>query len=285
VGNLSSLYPKIHRLRTNAQEYGGVLDSQRDVTSIRLGEVLLLHRPLYGVFRIPSKTHLTDPATGFRLLNAMRIEPDETIAGYPARAVRHLMRKTLGRSITPRLVSEVLACTRRQAGAVLRSLEEEGWVCVVNDHLEPSLRGSALAQATAAKPLYRCTADRLVSELLDRVEAVNGDAKYAYTIETVVIFGSYLSQQERINDVDVGLQFLPRHAGDDQTRAEQQRRRSHGPEFRNRTIWAAWPKLEILKILQSRSRGLSIQEVTDMILNQSHIVVYESGKRRTRGNL
>ena len=113
----------------------------------------------------------------------MRIEPDQTIAGYPARLVRQLMRETLGRPITPRWVEEVLRCPHEQAIAVLRDLQDGGWVYAVGDHLEPSLRGSALAQATAAKPLNRATAERLVAELLDRVDVINREFKYAYRVE------------------------------------------------------------------------------------------------------
>jgi hypothetical protein len=43
--------------------------------------------------------------------------------------------------------------------------------------------------------------------------------------------------------------------------------------------WAAWPKIEILKFLKSRSRGLSIQEMADWVLNDApHIVVLRDGQ-------
>ena len=38
----------------------------------------------------------------------MRIAANETIAGYPALQIRQLMRETVGRSITPRYVREIL---------------------------------------------------------------------------------------------------------------------------------------------------------------------------------
>jgi hypothetical protein len=41
----------------------------------------------------------------------MRITVDQRIAGYPAVQIRKLMRETVGRSITPRYVREILQCS------------------------------------------------------------------------------------------------------------------------------------------------------------------------------
>ena len=190
------------------------------------------------------------------------------------------MRETLGRPVTVRWAREVLGCTRTDAEQALRALEEEGWICEVGDHLEPSLKGSALAQATAAKPLTRVKASRLVDEVLDRAETINRDSRYAYRVDKLVIFGSYLDPQARPNDVDIAVRLIPRYSSGRQDEAEQSRRRAHGPGFRNAFVWAAWPKLEIIRLLKSRSRGLSIQELSDWIEGQNHSILYEAGKRK-----
>ena len=210
----------------------------------------------------------------------MRIEANQVIAGYPARLVRQLMRETLGRPVTVRWASEVLGCTRSDAEQALQTLEKEGWICQVGDHLEPSLKGSALAQATAAKPLTRVTASRLVDEVLDRVATINRDSRYAYRVDKLVIFGSYLDPRARPNDVDIGVRLIARYSAGRQEEAEQSRRIAHGPGFRNTFVWAAWPKLEIMKFLKSRSRGLSIQELSDWIEGQNHSILYDAGKRK-----
>lgn len=138
----------------------------------------------------------------------MRIESSQTIAGYPARLVRQLMRETLGRPITERWVSEVLGCSREAAPQVLAALQREGWVTLVGDHVEPSLKGSALAQATALKPLTRATAERLISKLLLRATILNRQKKYAYKVEQIVVFGSYVRGETRPNDVDVAVRLV-----------------------------------------------------------------------------
>lgn len=133
----------------------------------------------------------------------MRIDKGQCIAGFPADKIRELMRETLGRAITTRSVSEALGCSHDDAPGVLAELERQGWVWRVRDHLEPSLKGSALAQATAAKALRRSTAERVVAELIARARALNEQKEFAYRLKELVLFGSYLNGSERVNDVDV----------------------------------------------------------------------------------
>jgi predicted nucleotidyltransferase len=187
------------------------------------------------------------------------------------------MRETLGRPITVRYVSEILGCSHDDAPGVLAELERQGWVCRVRDHFEPSLKGSALAQATAAKPLKRSTAERLVAELIARTRAVNEQKEFAYRVKELVLFGSYLNSSERVNDVDVAVRLHARWTGDAQRQAEQRRREARGCDFRNMSHWAIWPKLEVLQALKAHSRGLSLQEISDFIEEQTeHRVIYKA---------
>ena len=59
----------------------------------------------------------------------------------------------------------------------------------VRDHFEPSTKGSALAMATAAAPLRRETAERLIAAVVERAHAINADNKWAYRIGLLVLFG------------------------------------------------------------------------------------------------
>ena len=47
--------------------------------------------------------------------------------------------------------------------------------------------------------------------------------------------------------------------------------------FRNVLQWATWPRLEVYRYLRARSRGLSIHELEDWILQDAdHRVIYEA---------
>jgi hypothetical protein len=210
----------------------------------------------------------------------MRIESKQIVAGFPAVQIRRLMRETVGRSISPRCVREVLQCSESTAATVLVDLQREGLVVQVEDHLEPSLQGSALAQATAAKPLARGTAERLISGVVERARLINADDNWAYRVAMLVAFGSFVAGAERPNDVDVACRLKPRWQGAAQEKTEELRRSARDRRFRNTWECAAWPKLEVLSFLKSRSRGLSVQELDDWILKQKrHSIIYHDGQR------
>jgi hypothetical protein len=204
----------------------------------------------------------------------VRISPDEKIAGYRALQIRQLMRETAGRSITPRYVSEILSCSIASAARVLSRLEKAGFVEPVRGFWETTTKGNALAMATAAPPLRRETAERLLVDIIHRAYLINADDNWAYRVRILVVFGSFVRGVERPNDVDVGCELRPRCSGEIQRQLEQIRRYKRGG-FRNISEWATWPKLEVIRYLKARARGLSIHELEDWIRGTSHKVVFE----------
>jgi hypothetical protein len=200
----------------------------------------------------------------------VRITANQRIAGYPAVQIRRLMRKTVGRSLMLRYIRGILQCSNSAAIRVLNDLLNEGFVVSVQDHFEPSTKGSALAMATAAAPLRRETAERLLAEVIERARAINADSKWAYRIGLLVLFGSFVAGSERPNDVDVACELHPKWDGERQREQEQMRRAARGDRFRNMSEWATWPKLEVFRFLRSRARGLSIHELEDWILETAN---------------
>jgi hypothetical protein len=205
----------------------------------------------------------------------MRIEENQLIAGVPAKDVRRFMRRAAGFIIRPRTVTHVLGFPEDDARRLLRKFEFEGLVTPTDDHWEATAKGHALPMATAALPLKRQTAERLLAELIIRARAINSDRRWAYRVSCLVVFGSIVAGKERPNDVDIGCKLVQRFSGETQQGLEDERRGLKGRRFANITEWAAWPKLEVLKQLKSRSRGLSIQEFTDWIVEKTdHRIVF-----------
>ena len=206
----------------------------------------------------------------------MNITADQTIAGYSALQIRRLMRKMARGSINLRTAALVLQCSDFEAGRVLKRLENDGFIESSEGRLEPSTRGSALAMATAALPSRRSTASRLVADLVGRAYVLNADNSWAYRVESVVVFGSYLRGVDRPSDVDVACELRPRWRAVKQQVREQVRREIRVQSFRNMSEWANWPKLEVFRFLRAGARGISIHELDDWILqNTTHQVVFE----------
>lgn len=209
----------------------------------------------------------------------MRIEKDQLIAGLPAKEVRRFMREAAGFIVRPRTVVEVLGFSVDDSQRLLENLQKEGMLAAKEDYWLATERGHALAMATAARPLYRSTAQRLIDEIVGRARVINSNDALAYRVQRLAVFGSFCAGAERPNDVDVACSLVTRFEGEKQRVLEDKRRRSKG-WFTNTSEWAAWPKLEVLRTLKSGSRRLSLQELDCFIEEVDHTIVF-SEERKT----
>lgn len=51
------------------------------------------------------------------------------------------------------------------------------------------------------------TADRILSKFMDRVRQVNSNPSFLVMVKKVVVFGSYLTDAPRINDIDIAVEL------------------------------------------------------------------------------
>lgn len=205
----------------------------------------------------------------------MYLDPKSTIAGMPALSIRQLLNKHDIISLS--LIVERFNISERIAGIVLTGLLDEGYVELnecYSKHGEvcyhPTLKGCSLALASAAKPVTRKTAEKKIEEFLQRVEEVNKNEYYLYRVDKVVVFGSYLSDQERINDIDV-VAVLKRKGDDlDKFRAETMKRandaEANGRKFSGANSKRYYTYEEVNLFLKSRSRTISLHSRLDYIL-------------------
>ena len=216
----------------------------------------------------------------------VHITTDQKIAGYSALRIRQLMRRTVDGSISLEHVRRVLGCSDSDATRVLKQLQKDGYVESTRGRMEVSMKGNALAMATAASPLRRETAARLIRGLVERAKAVNADDNLAYRVRMVVVFGSYVHGVDRPNDVDIACELRPRWTPGRQLTQEQVRRELRAGQFRNTTQWALWPKLEVFRFLKARTRGLSVHELEDwMLKTEDYQVLFEEKPRGGRNGL
>jgi hypothetical protein len=191
------------------------------------------------------------------------------------------MRSVAGTIIRPRTAVQICGLSIKKAEDFLRELEHEGLITRKEDYWEATAKGHAFAMATAAKPLRKLTAEQLLTEIAGRAQLINSDEKFAFRVHRLVLFGSVLKGADRPNDVDIGCTLVPRFEGERQRLLEDQRRAIKG-RFANISEWAVWPKLEVLKTLKSRSRGLSVQEIGDWTLeSMDHRVVFIAASERS----
>ena len=71
-----------------------------------------------------------------------------------------------------------------------------------------TIRGNAFANASAAKPILRKTAESALEQFMKRLRSLNDSSEYVYCVKSAVLFGSMLSEAERLGDVDIAIELL-----------------------------------------------------------------------------
>lgn len=175
--------------------------------------------------------------------------------------------------------------SRDKADAIMIKLEEEGYIEKTNiDHEEQlwrnTTKGNALALASAAKPILRNTAEKKINEFLARVKEVNSNEYYLYKIRKVILFGSYLGEAEKLGDIDLAIEIIPKETDPDKFQKLSNDRSEEakycGRHFSNYLEELYWPQSEVLKYLKSRSRSISIHFTSDSVLkNSKYKVIFE----------
>jgi predicted nucleotidyltransferase len=222
----------------------------------------------------------------------MRITKEQLVAGFSSVQVRNLLRRFRTAVITVRNVQEILNASSVEAEEFLSRLVKLG-LLEPSGHFatkdrpayEVSNAGLAFANASAAKPINRKTANRALLDFMVRVQALNAGDEYPYRVESVVLFGSMLSDKERLGDVDLAVELLratnnnrdfDRRCNYRYSLAANDLRR-----FRSDSDWMAWPTVEIFRYLKSRSRSLSLHNLYDLMgMNDVSYRILHGDRRR-----
>jgi len=210
--------------------------------------------------------------------NLQRMVPSTTrILGRPLAEVRRVLRLDAGEGF------DIEAARQRIAGddyAVRRFLADlvtdESLIQDRADHWTVTVKAKEL-QFESRGRLTRDKADSLVGELLARVRALNADAKYAFKVDSVVLFGSYLSNRDRIGDVDLAIALRPRLQNKEAQKALEEVARSRGPRSRNIVEHMYKPQREVRRALKAKSSWLDVRDISELeeVLQQRRGVDYK----------
>ncbi len=155
------------------------------------------------------------------------------------------------------------------ADELLLALASDGYIepdghALLAQRWHNTIKGNALAQASTTAPLKRATAARNLEAFLERVKQVNADRTFAYVVETVVLFGSFLGDTPTVHDVDLAVQLRPRFNDSKQFRALCEQRINaaldQGRRFSNISEHVAWPQTEVVRFLKGSSRVLKVHD-------------------------
>jgi hypothetical protein len=129
----------------------------------------------------------------------------QIIAGCPALGLRGFLRRYRLAAFVAKAAKEELELGPAEDVTFLREMVPLGYLEPMNPPLpdgtpcfEVTSLGQAFANASGARPISRETADRVLQEFMERVQVVNASNEYVYKSESVVLFGSMLTDLDRL---------------------------------------------------------------------------------------
>jgi hypothetical protein len=207
----------------------------------------------------------------------VHIDKDQLICGVQAVLLRDSLPESQSFFI-PINIGIKMGLTKIKSKMLAELLESEGYIEPENErniegYYHLTIKGGSLKLASAAKPIRRETAEKSIEAFLDRVNEVNTNPNYLYETSDVMIFGSFLSEKEYINDVDLAfdLYLKSQYHGellDTMIKNKIESAINHGRNFSTYFEEMYWPYKEIMLKLKSRSRILSFHPLKDGILDK-----------------
>lgn len=137
--------------------------------------------------------------------------PPERVRGLLRRAsteftlhwLSHALRSDLDRA-------RVVVVAMERAGLVERDKAKEAELRSSDPYYRVTRTGRSLARASGAKRIERLSAEKTLTEFMERVNQSNSNQEYLYSVTRVAVFGSYLENTSRLGDVDVAVDLQPR---------------------------------------------------------------------------
>jgi predicted nucleotidyltransferase len=216
----------------------------------------------------------------------IQLQRGQEIAGVPALMIRNLLRDIADRSFTKAWLYDKRLGD--QADHLIETLLQEGYIQLdaganatpnVGPFYKITEQGRSMMRATGARRVQRMTAKRVLEEFMDRVREVNQNPRFLVKVTEVVVFGSYLSDNDTLGDVDIACTYENKftHVGasvfekklEEHFIASGRRSRGISDLF--------WPWEEVRLFLKNRKRTISLHNVGEVeeMLRQSRDFLFE----------
>jgi predicted nucleotidyltransferase len=218
----------------------------------------------------------------------MRIQPNQILFDQPILKIREVIRYAMTGRLSGiekneiiKEIATVLGGTIKDAKLLFKKLINEEYLIFEKKKIGNNLyhevteteKGRRLGVTRANPPITRAKADLLLTELLERVEKINSNADLVYKVENVKVFGSYLSNQKILGDIDVAIKLEKKVSGDElisKTEERLQLAHKNGRTFSSFIDKLYWPRQEVILQLSTRKKGLSLHyDGEDEVLNRT----------------
>lgn len=116
--------------------------------------------------------------------------------------------------------------------------------------------------------ISRKTADRIVSEVVERAKEINASPypKFMHFVKKIAVFGSYLTDKEKLGDVDIAVLFERREEFEsgDSEKDGLECIRIHNKNVYDFFEVLYFPERIVKQTLRNKSKSLSIHEYDEL---------------------
>jgi hypothetical protein len=192
----------------------------------------------------------------------MKVDKTETIAGKPLKYARDLLRKA-NRSPASGFPAKFFD-PPEVFEQILERRRIEPKVDVLGTWYELAELGNAIANVRFVKRIDRTTANKLVADLLDRVDGINEDEDCLYRITEIRAFGSYITDAVDLGDIDLTLRVESKLGGKAFTDACLKYAENTGRRFNTYLARLAAAGVDLSRHVRGRSPYISLHEPSEL---------------------
>ncbi len=225
----------------------------------------------------------------------MRLDPKEKLYDQPILkirdVVRHAMQERFFEKTSTLIIAEVSKILQQPAAVskqIMEQLIKDEYLIinkvtaanVLHYELVATDKGRRFGIATGNTAITRQKADELLDDLIERAKGINANNDLVYFIETIKVFGSYLSNKELLGDLDVAVKVTRKFHGVDFTNQNEKRimvASQNGKRFSSFIDQISWPHTEVIQMLKTKKKGLSLhnEEDDEILTITENRLVYE----------
>lgn len=199
------------------------------------------------------------------------------IAGVPATTIRDALRRSRHCQVfTNRLFVEECKVSKDKGRQIVSALLADGFLEVAErpkwarreraQYYRTTAAGFKLSNASGLARMPRSKGKTMLTDFLTRVNEVNKNPEYVYTVDTVIVSGSYARGEDTLGDLDIFYGLAPRFSTTDLATAHEKRIEAayaKGRRFSNIVEELCWPEQEVRLRLKARTRGLSLHSLDE----------------------
>ena len=202
----------------------------------------------------------------------MKVDKHTTIDNIPIKGIRDFfIRYRTPANFSLITVKQYFKISDNPAQDLCKELIKRGFIeDDISDKYVVTEKGNALAQTKFVKRINKEKADLLFQKFMDRVEDVNSDNTFLYSVKQLFLFGSYLDRSsDDFGDLDIAF-VLERKIKDDNDFMTAQQKLvqdacKNGKVFSSIVEEMYYAEKIVLKYLKNRSPYISLHHLSDLI--------------------